>query len=534
MRDMTKQFGSIVLLSLVLFSSVGAPLMASPVQAQSGEYSDGWIERGQEATCEIGGPVYLFWSNCSVEYGDVDGATAEQVHYDIYADGVMMQDQRRQTVKQQMSYIEQTQGIGLAHAKIELVECMNEGKTQAKCENQARQEVTTVFSEVQKSLYVSQNRQMQHWRAMDQQVEQTDNLSPTSVYPIAGSDFETYFSMQTIQLYNGEEVEVLAGYAFEQNSHNEEQIPIPYYYNGNIQPSSWWGDTNYQSYQTQSVLNVQAPSQDGEGQDTAIALSKTNYKNALTTLDSKYDGAMTSVHDMADSIYSSYDPGEVQTQDVAGPLEVMVTSSTNNDPLTYRLKSAQAAGYAVADSGKTVKVESDFDDDGSMETKSGVIYSDADVFPENTVKTGTTYVYSSDSDSSTVKISGSVSFVSNPQDAEPEDYSLEDQKFTVTQVYDDAGEKASSMTLQSNDFATTDTDKLNEQMSELIDRMEALEDKYEANQGGGGGSGISQGDIQNVLENFLNNLGIGLAGGGIIAFVVIVMIIFAYIKILTI
>lgn len=532
MRELTKQIGSIVILSLFLISSIGAPLMAQPVQAQT-EEEDGIIENSNEAICAVGGPLYILLSECNVEYGDVDGATAQQVHYDVYGDAVFMQDKRRQTVKEKLSYVEQTQGIALAEAKLAIVKCMNEGKTQATCEDKGRQEVTKVFSEVQKSLYVSQNRQMQHWRTMQQQIDQTDNLSATEVYPIAtGSNFVTEFKLRTTQLYNGEKVEVLTGYAYEPNSYDPGSIAYPYYYNGNLQ--TWNTDYSEVEYES-NVLNVQAPTSDSEdGQSTAIALSKTTYKNALTTLDSKYDSSMTSVNKMANSIYSTYDPGEVQVKDVAGPLEMMITSSTNNDPLSYRLKSAQVAGYAVADSGKTVKVKADFNNDGTIgsdEIKSGVIYSDKGVFPENTVKTGTTYVHTSDSDSSTVKISGSVTFISNPDNATPESYPLGEKKFTVVQVYNDKGEKSSSMTLQSNNFATTDTDRLNEQIDDLIQKMENLEDKYEANAGGsGGGSGISQ----DAIQNFLQNLGIGLAGGAIIAGVIVVMIIFTYIKILTI
>ncbi|GAA0271907.1 hypothetical protein GCM10009000_104550 [Halobacterium noricense] len=497
--------------------------MASPVQAQS-ESEDGIWENSNEAICTAGGPLYILISECNVEYGDVDGATAQQVQYDIYADGVMMQDQRRQTVKEKLSYVEQTQGIALAEAKLTIVKCMNNGNAQATCEDKGRQEVTKVFSEVQKSIYVSQNRQIQHWKTMQQQIDQTDNLAIGSVYQ---TSFDTVkFATVKTQLYSGETVEVTVGSAVYNYNYGDTFHVTPYYYNGNIDaptsPNTVTGNS--------SVVNVKAPDDSGS---TAIAVDGGTYETALTTLDDKYNAATTSVHKMANSIYSSYDPGEIQVQDIAGPLEMMVTSSTNNDPLSYRLKSAQAAGYAVAGDGKTVKVKADFNGDGTIasdETKSGVIYSDKGVFPENTVKTGTTYVHSSDSDSATVTITGSVTFISNPSDSAPQSYPLGNKKFTVVQVYDSEGNKTSSMTLQANNFATTDTAHLNEQISDLMDKMEELEDKYEANSGGGGGSGFSQ----DAIKNFLQNLGIGVAGGAMIVVVLAIMALFAYVKILTI
>ncbi|QGA82084.1 Uncharacterized protein LC1Hm_1024 [Halomicrobium sp. LC1Hm] len=438
---------------------------------------------------------------------------------------MFMQDHRRQTVKEKISYIEQTQGIALAHAKIEIVECMNNGNPQSECESQARQEVNIVFSTVQKSLYVNQNRQMQHWQMMDQELSQTDNLTFEDVYVYDRNSAvspQTKFELRTVTLYDGEQMEVLTGSMAFEDGGGLEQSVVPYYYTGDLAPPVENSDSDRDNF-----LNIVAP--DGS---TAIPLDGGSFKTALTTLDDKHSSANSAVGSMADSIYSNYEPGEVSTQDVAGPLEVMVTSAANNDPLTYRLLSAQSAGYAVNDSGKTVKVKADFNGDGTIdsEAKSGVIYSDAGAFPNSTVKTGTTYVHTDDGDSSTVKVSGSVTFVSNPSDASPEDYPL-DGEFTVVQVYDDEGNEASSMTLTGNDFATTDTSNLNSQISEIINKMEALEDKYEANQSsGGGGSGISQDDI----KSFLNNLGIGVAGGLMIAAVIIVMILFAYIKILTI
>jgi hypothetical protein len=316
-------------------------------------------------------------------------------------------------------------------------------------------------------------------------------------------------------------MEVLTGSMTYKAPSNYETI-APYYYTGDLAPP-----VDQSNYEEDDFLNIVAP--DGY---TAIPLDGGSFKTAITTLEDKHSSANSAVGSMADSIYTNYDPGEVSTEDVAGPLEIMVTSSANNDALTYRLLSAQSAGYAVNDSGKTVEVKADFDGDGTIdsEAKSGVIYSDAGAFPNSTVKTGTTYVHTDDGDSSTVKVSGSVTFVSNPSDASPEDYPL-DGEFTVVQVYDDEGNEVDSMTLTGNDFATTDTSNLNSQISELINKMEALEDKYEANQSsGGGGSGISQDDI----KSFLQNLGIGVAGGLMIVAVIVVMILFAYIKILTI
>ncbi|KAA9398526.1 hypothetical protein Har1130_03655 [Haloarcula sp. CBA1130] len=433
-----------------------------------------------------------------------------------------MQDHRRQTVKEKISYIEQTQGIALAHAKIEIIECMNNGNSQSQCEDQARQEVDSVFSTVQKSLYTSQNRQMQHWQMMDQKFTQTDNLKFETIYPYSldggEDDYQTKFELRTVTLYNGEQMEVLTGSMTYHAPDGYETI-APYHYTGNLE-----APVDESIYDSDNFLNVVAP--DGS---TAIPLDGGSFKTALTTLEDKHSSANSAVGSMADSIYSNYEPGEVSVSDAAGPLEVMLTSSGNNDSLTYRLLSAQSAGYAVNDAGKTVDVKADFNGDGSMTTKSGVIYANDDAFPNNEVKTGTTYVQSDDGDSSTVQVSDSVTFVSNPEDSEPEDYPL-DGEFTVVQVYDDEGNEVDSMTLTGNDFATTDTSNLNSQISELINKMEALEDKYEANQSSGGGSGISQ----DAIKSFLQNLGIGVAGGLMIVAVIVVMILFAYIKILRI
>jgi hypothetical protein len=417
-----------------------------------------------------------------------------------------MQSSREQTVKEKISYIEQTQGIAMAEAKLTIIECMNAGKSQAVCSDKGRQAVTETFSTVQKSLFVSQNRQMQHWQMMDQQIGQTEGLTADNVYPTTTSDadWSTTFSMRTVQLYDGEEMEVLAGFGHDLNSHNDDYMVIPYYYNGEHQPNDFENYEMPYAYSTIDTLNVHEPSYSDStgGTDTAIALSKTNYKNALTTLDQKHDGALTSVNEMATSIYANYDQGEISASEASGPLETILTQSTNNDPLTYRVQSASMAGYAVNDDGKTVTIEHDFNDDGTMETKSGVIYTDDGAIPDNTLISGKTYVFEDDGDSTTPQVSGSVMFTSNPENGTPEEYNI-DSKFTVLKAYSSDGSETDSITMKDNGFNTTDTSDLNGQISELINQMEAVEEAYESQNSTdslGGIGGVADGMMQWFTE----------------------------------
>lgn len=508
-------------MSMFIVSSIASPMFVQPASAQSYtdmDDDDPWSEELGEVGCAAGGLATSLFPQCSVEYGDVDGATAEQVHYDIATDATFMDDTRQQVVVEKQSYIEQTQGMALAQAKIETVECMNEGNSQAVCNDEAQQEVAEVMATVQKSLFVSQNRQVQHWQIMEQQRTQTDNLTFTEIYPYDpySGDYEVGFDKKTVQLYDGEEMEVMVGsLSYESPEVGPHYLQKPYYYNGNLEaPTSNLSDAG-----TENNINVVGP----EGK-TYIALDGGQYKTALTTLDDKHNSAISATNKMVDSIFSNYDQGEITTEEIAGPLETIVAGQgTTNDPLTYRLMSAKSAGYAVNDSGKTVDVEADLDDDGSTETKSGVIYADDGTFPNNEIKTGTTYVHSDDGNADTVQLNGSVTFISNPSESEPDDYPLDSKQFTVQQVYNADGNETSSMTLESNDFNTTNTDKLNEQIADLRQQMQELEESYDndntieptGDPGGytypGTGDGGLFGGGSGIVQNLLGGLGIGFA-----------------------
>jgi len=489
------------MVALLLVSMIGAPFMSAPVTAQE-ETEDGWKEQLAEGGCAAGGVLVTYFSECSVEYGDVDGSTPEQVWWDVYSDSVFMTDSRDQTITEKMSYVEQTQGIALAEAKIEIVRCMNNGNPQSVCEDQARNKVTETFATVQKSIYVSQNREMKHWQIMSQQINQTDNLSPTSVYPYESNeaDWDTEFQQVEVQLYDGQTMNVTKGYfSYVSGDGGDTYYIHPYYYNGqNPWEQGGFGVVVTGAGTTTRSMNVIAP--DGQ---TSIALDGGAYKEAITTLDSKHQSALSSVHPMADSIYSNYEPGEVSTQDVAGPLEIMVTSATENNPVTYRVLSAASAGYAVSDDAKTVKVKADFDNDGTIgtdETKTGIIYADPGAFPNNKISAGTTYEPSD--------TNGSVIFTSTPEGASPEDFPVGDKQFTVVEIYTSDGEQTNSMQLESNDFATTNTDDLNKQINDIEQQLEELENSYgEDSPTFGGLSGASS-----AIQSFLQEFGVALLG----------------------
>lgn len=497
MKQEIQRIGVIALVCLVLAQSIVVPFATQNVAAQSaGEDDEPWSEELAEIGCKAEGILIPYVPKCNVEYGDVDGATADQVHWDVYSDAVFMADSRKQTIEEKMSYFEQSQGIALAEAKMELVRCMNEGKSQAICEDRARERVTEVFTTVQKSLYISQNRQMKHWQMMSQQINQTDNLKTSETYPYESNtaDWTTEFRQVEVTLYNGEKMTVTAGaYEYISGDGGDHIYAYPYYYNGKIDRGNQ-GDSFGSQVNTAADLNVISPDS-----KTTVALEGDQYKQALTTLDSKHQSALDAVHPMANSIYSNYDPGEVSVQETQGPLETILTSATNDDPLTYRLKSAAVSGYAVSDGGETVKVKADFNGDNTIsegETKTGVIYAQDGAFPNN--KFATTTYEKSDTN-------GSVTFLSNPDGSSPQSYEIGDQKFVVLEIYTDSG-TANSMELSTNDFSTTDTTSLNKQINEIEQKLEKLEQSYGSDSllGGSGAGGLLNGLLSGL------SLGVGI------------------------
>lgn len=506
MSETARTMAVMGVIALLLVSSIASPFGTQTASAAEG---DELGEQAGEAACSASAPLQLLLSECNVEYGDVDGSTADQVHYDIYSDSVFMQDSRRQTITEKRSYLNQTHGIAMARAKQTLVKCMNNGTAKSVCQDKARQDVDEFYAEVQKSLYISQNRQMQHWKLMEQQRNQTDNLG-MSVYPYETNenDWETGFRQVNLTLYNGENVTVTKGYyRYVGGDGGDTYYNYPYYYNGENLGNQ--GDSFGSQVNENTSLNVISP--DAE---TSIALEGQNYADALTTVDRQRSRSMDNINSLADSIYNQYDPGDISYTDTAGPLEMMITSSSDYGSTgyySYLLETAAEAGLAVPDAA-SMTVEHDFDGDGTLETKRGAIFAQDGTFSNNnTIQTGVTY--------DPANLPNAVNFVIADDGGKAEQVRL-DKNFTVVSMENPkTDESINNTTLQSTDFQTTDTDNLNRQVTDLEQKLEDLEESYDAPSTGFslGGSGITDG-----LQSFLQEFGILAVVFGAIAVLIII------------
>ncbi|MBP1986772.1 hypothetical protein [Halolamina salifodinae] len=512
MDKMTSKICRIGIVALLLVSLVGAPFLSMPVRADSS--GDSFGENLGEAGCQSIGPFMVLFDECDVEYGDVDGGTPSQIHWDVYSDAVFMEDSRDQHITEQESFIGMTEGMATAHAKETLIECRNAGKSQSVCEDKARQEVDSVFAEMQKSIYISQNRQIQHWKMMEQQVNQTDNLAVSEVYPYESNsaDWETGFREVELTLYNGESMNVTKGYyKYISGDGGDTIYNYPYYYNGKTQGTQ--GDSFGSQTNEHTTLNVISPED-----KTTLALEGGTYKDTIQTIDQNRQDALSQVHPMANDIWANYEVGEVSSSETQCGLDSIATSATNDEAETYRVKSAYCTGLAVQEEGKDVEVRADFDDDGESETKSGVIIADPGAFPDNTFKSGVTY----NGENSTATTNGSVSLIATSSGEQPQTLDLTGEKFTITAVYGADGKQVESATLSSNEFTTTSTEDLNNQINEIDKKLEAIEKSYNSNTSllGGGGVNLSDSLLQQLL------------GGGIVVLIIGALVALAVLKVI--
>lgn len=520
-----------VALAIVLVAQVAvAPTLADDsIEDQLGE-----------AACKVGSTAFGPWAwaspDCTVSYGGVDGATAEEVHYNIYGQAAFMDDSREQWTVEKESRIAQTRQLALAQAKWKVIEELNNGSSKAEAYSVANSEINEMFATMQKSMYVSQNRQIQQLKVIDQTVQGTEDLGTdenSDLYlEVQLSDGVDLSSNQTLQfdnhttsLWDGSTVNVTTaqlGYTIDQY---EGETTVDTYelawYNGGIDTSASYSAENVrdEGRSKLSVHHPDNPDRDAVDQEFEYATHYRDWKFALEDLSEQRDSALDEVDTLVDSIYANYEAGDVSVSDAQGPLERSLTAGsdyTETGSSAYLLQSAASMGMSVPD-GASMAVETDHDNDGSAEVREGSIYAPSGTF-DGSLQVGETY--------DPADLSHNVTFVWAPEDSdEPAEEYLLDEEFTVRNAWNPQNESETYSTVDysSNDFATTDTDDLNAQIANLTQQMDDLEDEHRQSSslfGDLGGSGA-------VVENLLAGTSIGLAIVallGILALVVLLRI----------
>lgn len=519
--------GALTLVLMVVAVGIGFSFAAQPVNAQAGEIDtsdwsdDGIFENLAEGGCTIAGPATIFVSKCTVEYGDVDGSTPEQVQYDAYSDGVFMKDTRDQRFVERLSYLNQTEGIAAAKAKQTLIQCMNNETVKSTCVDRAREDINNFYAATQKSVFVSQNRQIQKWRTVHNKINDTENVNLTEFYnPISSQDnFEqANFENRTVTLYNGKQMNVTAACYVERTTIGNLNSAYKY------QPQYYTGDINVTCSEASQDTGRKNITFTSPGNYTIESVEGHDYKQVLDTVDQNRQRSFDNLQVLADSIYSKYDPNEISYTDTAGPLELLIVQgSKSNSTGYYGYSVLQAAnlGLAVPDNVSSMTVRSNFDSNASdQETRTGMVVAPRGTFPNDTIETNRTYSPNS--------LQYDVTLAITNDDGPSKDVLLTDN-FTITSMRNPkTGESINQTKIESSEYQTTNTTKLNAQIDDLQQKLDTIENQTGTTnitvESGGlfGGTGLPSWATSNYFIGGLAIAGTTMLGIGLMVALAIV------------
>ncbi|MGB9932589.1 hypothetical protein [Haloarcula amylolytica] len=498
----------IVLILLLLTQGVTAPLFVG--QAAAADVSE-------ERKCSEVGTFQMLNPDCQPHYGDTnsstvdgketvlydpvptEGRTAEQVHYDIFVDGTYMEDASDQHTSEIRSHSNQTVALAYSEAWNSIVEVRNSDGKRAEAQKEAYESINDFYAMQEKSLYINQNRHAQRLKTMNQTVSETGNLGLFDVFLVKNEYQRKFmFDSRNVTLFNGSNMTVTdAYYIYGTGQYGNTKIKSYTAYNGELvdaNTSAYPGDVSNTHY----FLQMKNP----EGKTITI-MDGREYNESYHKINENRKQALDNADKIVDSVWENCDVGECQPQD-GGPIHMIYSMSSNYDSTGHYAPVAAitgSQGYA-GDYSKAYSITwQQRLPDGNLsepKTANGTIFWTNGTFQNGTVKT-TTYNAS--------QSNGTAHFVY--QDGNSAGEVTFNGTYTVNWIKNtETGEKINQTTSQNTQFRTTDTQDLNKNIKDLLERMEDLEEQQRS-----GGVVV---DVGNPLNSFNSQgmlIGIGIAFG---------------------
>lgn len=431
-------------------------------------------------------------------YDDVVTGSPEDTMNDLYTKATVAQDGRDQIITEMESNLNTTFGIGMAEAKIQSINALNNGSTRSEAKTIARGEINDFYSAQELRVVNHANREALKWNESRNDIKQVSGLTYKEAIASnlndnkASNYHQDMIRVETVNytLPNGTDVKSYnAMHRVSGQDTSYETFVTGVAYN----PDDF-------GYNTKYGTGVRFKNADG---DHRLAFSPNRYVDVLDRIESRRQQANDNAINITDDIYDNYAPNSVNTSDVVGPLEMLKAASTSYDDTGYygyRATTLEQAGIPTNDS-YGFKIE--FNDSGTVKTRWGQLFAAKGTIPNGTIETGNTYnatnkamwfVHSTDGQAVQKSLSG---------------------EFTVLEMRNsDTGETVETTELQSVEMHTSGTEDLAKQLEEIREEFESLQVSST-----GGGGGVSCGflyEIPNVvkiqdpicqIENTLKNNG---------------------------
>ena len=268
---------------------------------------------------------------------EVSATQPDEVQFEIYTDAIVNHDRREQLTKEQRSHLNQTFGMAMARAKLTVIEALNNGTSEGAAQQKALKEIREYYTTHQVKVLSHQEREVVALNNTVDTIEETDGLSKGDVFDaseyICGDTTcdtvtNVYLNRTEVTLHNS-------------SARNYTRVTI--------EAESATGTANHTLLTpSEDESGGQLPVLSGRG-DNVTAYNGQTHQQTLEMIDSRKIKAENNVINLTSALYDKYEPGELNTSDMLGPLETLVTASTNyadTGSYSYLALSLEQAGLA--------------------------------------------------------------------------------------------------------------------------------------------------------------------------------------------
>jgi|GEM_PF-5673451 len=443
-----------------------------------------------------------------------EGRTAEEVHTDIYSNAAGINDTITRQTTEATSHSNQTFGIGLAEAKYTIIQELNNGSSLEEAKAAATSEVNEWYSSQQKGLWATQAAAAKQAQSLNTTLSNTSGLGWGIM---TNNNGNVNYTTVEKELWNGETINVTTAHrsyrVYIDGPGDYTQTERYTYYDGSTTPESGGGDHNHLT-----TMAVNSPWNDT---NTETVMAGGEFKQSYETLAANRQSTLQQSIQVAEDIYGSYNPGDLDISDVQSPEELVrnsVSDYGSTGDMAYPILVAEEMGYATdADTNFQISLG----DGTTVQTSGGTVLSSTSSTSE-TLSGALLWAPTSNASNITIEAGGTYNtsevgefIIYETTNTGVEKHTLDNETFSVNKMVDTStGEEVNQTTLQASGFATTDADHVQEQINKTETHRTTI-NKTIVHEGG---SGINIPDFDG-LPGFWNGAPVGIivfAGGAVL------------------
>lgn len=399
-------------------------------------------------------------SACAIAtFDDIISGGPDDVQNDIYVKSAFVEDARERVNTEQRSQLNQTYGIAMSDAKLEIIKGLNNGLTQAEARQNGTEAVEDLYSTYEMRVIAQRNREALKLNQSIQQIKSTDGLSLGNVFKVEqkaqNSESKVIAGVSGLEiaknnytLYNGTTVDL-----------HYPRVKMTTAADNGVSMEGWFNFSGatydyLKGFEMSATSDSVIWSTNVDGNRTEFINVK-SYTTTTEQISGRYQTASTTVTNLSDKVYSNYQSGDVNVSSVCGPLCSLKQASTNyadTGAYSYLAYSLHQMGLA---SDQATAFELTIDDRNL--TATGQLFLETDAWSDTTIEVNKTYDASNKP----------AWFVYKPDGSPAKKISL-NGNFTVNELWDTTNStQINSTTVQQTDFYTKSTSDLQQQLDEL-------------------------------------------------------------------